>query len=71
MTEWQDISGVPKDGSWVMLHYHDKCVPLITFWETDAINSECNWKWAHASQLGINEPTHWQPLPNPPGQSND
>lgn len=56
--EWQPIETAPKGEGWVMLHYRDECVPIISFFSDGA--------WAHQETMGRNKPTHWMPLPLPP-----
>ncbi len=61
MTDWQSIESAPRDGTWCIVHYNDKCSPIITFYD-----EECFSGWAHQDRMGGNTPTHWMPLPEPP-----
>lgn len=68
MGEWQPIETAPKDGIEVLLWcpaegtqpgYHD-----IGFWDpgsTDRVEA-----WRDAVGMCVGDPTHWQPLPEPP-----
>ena len=61
MSEWQDISTAPKDGSEVLLYRGDWAGRVaVCYW------CKVNEEW----QTGLFSPflsaTHWQPLPAPP-----
>jgi len=71
MNEWQPIETAPKDGSAVML-IDERCEYLpdrwaIAYWRPDSWAND--WRVCGADgrdyQTDI-EPTHWQPLPEPP-----
>lgn len=61
---WKTIDSAPKDGTAALLW------PGLLVW-TEEMMPACGWfalgsgKWV--SQAGWLEPTHWQPLPQPPG----
>lgn len=58
MTDWRSIESAPKDGQ-IMLwaDYH-----AIGFW-SDFFK---NWQTLDGDGTRQIEPTHWQPLPEPP-----
>jgi len=58
MSEWKDISTVPKDGTSVLLYGGDWVYEA--YW-LDVIG------WYTAQPDGDN-PTHWQPVPEPPNE---
>lgn len=69
MSEWQDISTAPKDGStiltWGRLHddgdsdMGERPIVRVSRWRLQVGHwySDCS---------GSHVPTHWQPLPSPP-----
>lgn len=69
-TQWRDISTAPKDGSFVRVK--DK-----NGGQTDASYEAGTWRfkdrWEHAGERTMLylEPTHWQPLPQPPKGGRD
>jgi hypothetical protein len=63
MSEWQDISTAPKDGTRVLLWTAE--------WETPQAGAMYGMKWACCSDVAdrggwLHPPTDWQPLPSPP-----
>lgn len=66
MSEWQPIETAPKDGTEIIIfgsrvYFH----PVMARYENDGwwvpdAPLECPW-----TELA-SEPTHWQPLPDPP-----
>ena len=70
MTDWQTIETAPRDGTTV-LGYIPRSqfdVPrrdvALVFWPT-------NWQnptWVSIVDAGVEEVTHWMPLPEPPGE---
>lgn len=73
MSDWQDISTAPKDGTEVLLFTRSDIGPEREYWEAIGephftkvqIGFFEQGKW-HQSVIG--GPTHWQPLPAPPAQ---
>lgn len=67
MSEWQDMSSAPRDGSWIWVYY-----PVRTFedrqqvahWSSDD-DGEARWVDA-ADHIDWTQPIAWMPLPNPP-----
>lgn len=66
MSEWLPIETAPKDGTQVLL-YHRRYGTIRGAWRnTGDEYGEC---WAGTYMMpGLTEiqPTHWQPLPQPP-----
>lgn len=64
MTDWQDISTAPKDGTLVLLAYSTGPDPFNWGMAT------ARYRWSGWHTVNGNprsfEPTHWQPLPEPP-----
>ena len=62
--EWQPIESAPRDGTEVLL----VCVTGdigVCYWRTDGKDNQGYWTWGLGhSFFG---PTHWMPLPKPPG----
>lgn len=68
---WQPIETAPKDGTWLLLGQFsdsdtDDYCHGVAHWHdggwTDGYQPDWYWR-------GAFEPTHWQPLPEPPEQS--
>lgn len=59
---WRSIDTAPKDGTPVL-------VADMNVWMTAATFLPCDMCWVEhtASGLKLNDPTHWMPLPAPPG----
>ena len=76
MTEWQDISTAPKDGT--LMQCWVECPEKYQFgwWEPKCRFIDGQWQSKHShgwfdlnlvSEItGVKTPTHWMPLPNPP-----
>ena len=55
--DWQDISTAPRDGTWIITYGADTPISdgfVLDYWPCD----EDAWN---------GNPTHWRPLPAPPG----
>lgn len=80
MSEWQDISTAPKDGTKVLLFTryfgrHDLggsfTAVQIGYWDEgklDVPQDHPFWRPAEWHLQLIGNPTHWQPLPKPPSE---
>lgn len=77
MTDWQTIDTAPKDGTHFLafggdqedVQYEDETVtsPLVIWWDPD--NGNGDWRFCSYDGGMYGEwknPTHWQPLPEPP-----
>jgi len=71
MTEWQDISTVPRNGTRIMLYRNGHYV--FGNWDDDRHAAKPRPYWSHDSEriFGTvdarkNPPTHWRPLPPAP-----
>lgn len=72
---WRPISTAPKDGTWVLLTggrdggYDNIVGPcVVAFWDTSQLDdgwAYCYWDggWGSAYE----NPSHWMPIPEPPG----
>jgi len=60
MSEWQDISTAPKDGTRILV-YQRIGGPDFVRW----IGAPHN-KWSIDGFGSVDKPTHWMPLPAPP-----
>ena len=70
LTAWRDIADAPKDGTRILLYTPaDEETGWLAFCAESHFdqNGELNTVDAPQWQDGL-EPTHWQPLPEPPGQ---
>lgn len=62
--EWQLIETAPKDGTWVLCAHESGHVNIcqyssdLSYWRVN-VNGYCK-QW---------NPTHWQPLPEPPKET--
>lgn len=65
--DWQDISTAPRDGTWIW------CWHEARRWRRVGMRSKASGpRWYYSStgfnaQYADDEPTHWRPLPAPPG----
>ena len=63
---WRTIDSAPRDGTWVLLYSAAETLePYGAGWWDQVAGT-----WIMAS-LGGYEPTHWQPLPEPPASAED
>jgi hypothetical protein len=77
-SEWRPIETAPKDGTKLLLtnDRHPQCLMIVGHWAQDLSGEEQPpfQGWFHWSGCGFaqlpDEPTHWQPLPNPPIKEN-
>lgn len=65
--EWQPIETGPKDGRWILLHFH--CAPdgvgvFVGKWASPK-GFDFHWCIEGRGTPGIG-PSHWMPLPDPP-----
>lgn len=79
MSEWQDISTAPKDGTKFFLWAPGYEWPEVIYWEEypddEAIQEAGDdgfWRYADdlfadVADVDIDDATHWMPLPKPPG----
>jgi hypothetical protein len=59
--EWQPIETAPKDGTRVLVWWeHWSAYPVVSYFKHGRWNGEI------ACSEGDEQPTHWQPLPEPP-----
>jgi len=68
--KWQPIETAPKDGTWIAL-WSDGSKVQAGYWGPSYFGSDHKWiQYAHRSECEEvePEPTHWQPLPEPPAQ---
>lgn len=63
MSEWRDIATAPRDGTWVLIAAVD-LHPCDAQWARDDFGD--NEGWFDAAGFFSTQPTHWQPLPEPP-----
>lgn len=66
MSKWQLIETAPKDGTWILI-YCDSGVEKVQWYE---IAGDGQWERSptaeYDNECGIDDPTHWMPLPEPP-----
>lgn len=65
MSEWKPIETAPKDGTEIVALVSG--VPYIVSWTTHGKQHAEPW-WRDREGYGLTEPTHWMPLPDPPGE---
>lgn len=74
---WQPIKTAPKDGSVILLYCPDAREPSVILGEWSEFESAlqpgkvviAEWTDTWAERELDCEPTHWQPLPEPPGKT--
>lgn len=68
MSNWQPIETAPKDNTAVLVHVPMKTINFVStaFWDTTACEWRVAWVGIDNKPCVIKEPTHWQPLPQPP-----
>ncbi len=66
MTTWQPIETAPKDGQVCLLgRYVKGPIGIIRIWVHEGY-FEGSWKYDWNVNYHNVDPTHWQPLPEPP-----
>ena len=77
MTDWQPIETAPRDGTWVLLAggsieygWDGDSAPAVVAGQCVRPDPECwQFAWYDGGYYGEYEnPTHWMPLPEPPGE---
>ena len=82
MSEWKPIESAPKDGTEVFLYVPGESLyPTAGRYDTpehfereygDRDYAEEGWRWSYGYPTDFHEevirPTHWMPLPTPPGE---
>lgn len=74
MTEWQDISTAPKDGTWFLGFRDLNCYEdqwQVWRWHEEHFDPELTG-WMNAGDTADFDqaPTHWMPLPPAPARAN-
>lgn len=64
MAEWQPIATAPKDGTRVLVAAPSHLTMIGAWLEKRVTYMEGKW-WSNNAPI-IPDPTHWQPLPEPP-----
>lgn len=62
---WQPIETAPRDGTRVLLAKRNEVLGIGDFWGADRAEGTTDAWFVH-NGAEIAEPTHWQPLPEPP-----
>lgn len=62
---WQPIETAPKDGTSLMVWCADREIVTLAFWLEGNDVRKGYWS-GHYETITPDEPTHWQPLPQPP-----
>ncbi len=66
--EWQPIETAPKDGTHVLLYRSGEYASLHEgYWKLSHFGGSHAWGGAGWTFAGFDQPTHWMPLPAPPG----
>jgi hypothetical protein len=76
---WQPIETAPKDGTIFDVWLGDAADDDVQFYCTEGTRRSCGWSWERGKfrplgglSVGMPVfvvPTHWMPLPAPPGMS--
>jgi hypothetical protein len=67
MSEWQPIETAPTRGD-VLLYCAETGEQFVAFLGTSMEEGDQEWVFARGPDLAfiVRDPTHWQPLPEPP-----
>lgn len=70
-SQWQPMETAPKDGTAILVARHVDLFGWITGYATYQTLSRIGGGWIARGfgifgELGLGEPTHWMPLPDPP-----
>lgn len=61
MSEWKPIETAPTDGTKVLIFWaYWSAVPFVAYFRHG------QWIGDEACSDGVDDPTHWMPLPDPP-----
>jgi len=66
--EWQPIETAPRDGTPVLIWLDDEGFCVKGIWRRPPGCDEFMWWIPEMDAGGFHEPSHWMPLPAPPGQ---
>ncbi|KFB11013.1 DUF551 domain-containing protein [Nitratireductor basaltis] len=64
MSEWRPIKTVPKDGTHFLAYSPGKYYQCFECWWEEGLQ---HWQFWIDDWDAAPEPTHWMPLPQPPG----
>lgn len=67
MSEWRDIETAPRDGTHVVV-FEPRKTPVVAYF-SQAIEMFSNLGWQSTPGGCRYNPTHWMPLPSPPGEA--
>lgn len=75
MNEWQPIETAPKDGTKVLVYTGTRngMTASPAMWDEDKYAKRIRPFWSRLDAIGRsdsrgNQPTHWMPMPLPPGE---
>ena len=74
MSEWQDISTAPKDGTHILCYSkenRDAPIYVVKWDEHSFFHNEIGWKEASGENYFLWAPTHWMKLPEYPEENMD
>jgi hypothetical protein len=67
VSEWQPISTTPRDSTLILTATARG--PMIAYWGRRGEANSPGWLGGHCHIYHIDQPTHWQPLPEPPEET--
>lgn len=66
-TAWRPIESAPREGDEILIARCARQTALGGVWVMHVAWYDChNGRWRTIGAEGLVEPTHWQPLPEPP-----
>ncbi|MBZ9939194.1 hypothetical protein LB518_23050 [Mesorhizobium sp. BR1-1-16] len=66
MSEWQDISTAPHDGTDILVIEPDTHIMLVVGWDDEPPIPFANWATLDGPNYHAWMFSHWMPLPPPP-----
>jgi hypothetical protein len=72
MNEWQPIKTAPKDGTPILIfepspYLKKGWIDVVqNFYEIEYKSDADKWYARDSAEISCDNPTHWQPLPDPP-----